>query len=418
MTIAFIFTQIFLFVLFANIGLKLWLSLRQARHVAIKRSAVPKDFEQTITLLEHQKAADYTIAKLRIGRIDLMLGAVIVLGLTLGGGLSRLSLAWEQIWSVQSIWHGVALLVSITVLTTLLELPLGIYSTFKVEKEFGFNRMTWRLFIQDLIKSTLLGALLGFPLLTAFLWLMQSAGAFWWILAWAFWLSINLGAMVIWPIFIAPLFNKFKPLEDAALKMRIDALLQRCGFKSKGLFVMDGSRRSAHGNAYFTGLGAAKRIVFYDTLLEALTPQEIEAVLAHELGHFHHKHLWKRLLILAPTSLLFLAFLAYLLEQTWFFSGLGLSNNSTAAGLALFSMVLPLFLFPFTPIFSHSSRKHEFQADAYAARHANAQDLCSALVKLYKDNASTLTPDPLYTKFYASHPPAATRLAHLQKLAS
>ena len=408
-----LFSLCFLFVLILNYALKQGLSYRQARYVQAHRPEVPNAFKNSITLAEHQKAADYTIAKLRVGAWDLSIGFLVTYLLTLGGGLALLSHELAAYWPVGSVWHGVAVLSSLTVLTTLIDLPLTLYTTFVTEKRFGFNRMTPKLFVLDLLKSAFIGALIGLPLLALILWLMQAMGTYWWFWVWCVWMALNLGAMVIWPVFIAPLFNQFKPLEDEKLKSRIEALLTRCGFKSSGLFVMDGSKRSAHGNAYFTGLGSAKRIVFYDTLLEKLAPEEVEAVLAHELGHFHHKHLWKRLAFLAPMSLALLAGLGWLMTQPWFFQGLGVNTASPAIALALFSIALPLFVFPLTPLSSGWSRRHEFEADAYAVRHARAQDLKTALVKLYRDNASTLTPDPLYTRFYASHPPAAIRLARL-----
>lgn len=407
---------LFLALLFASAIVRAALMRRQVRHVLARRDTVPPAFADAIGLASHQRAADYTVARMRLALPELAVSTALVLGLTLGGGLQWLHDAWAGVAEAGGIAHGVVLLASLAVIGWLLELPFTLWRTFVVEKRFGFNRMTPALFIADTVKEGLLAALVGLPLLAAVLWLMQAMGATWWLWVWALWLGFNLLFMLVWPTFIAPLFNTFTPLADQALKARVETLLARCGFRSRGLFVMDGSRRSAHGNAYFTGFGAAKRIVFYDTLLAKLGPEEVEAVLAHELGHFHHRHILKRLALLAPASLLLLALLGWLMQQPWFFTGLGMSATDTASALALFFLALPAFTFPLAPLASHWSRRHEYEADAYAARQTHAADLVSALVKLYRDNASTLTPDPLYSAFFDSHPPAALRVARLQSL--
>lgn len=408
------FTLLFLFALALNVGLRLWLSLRQAGHVAAHRHAVPAAFASSITLDEHQKAADYTLAKGKLGRTDLVISSLWLLVLTLGGGLQWLYGLAAQFFEAGGLWHGVALFGLLAVAGFIVDLPISLYNTFRLEARFGFNRMTPALFITDTLKQALLAALLGAPILWAVLWLMQQMGSLWWMWVWAFWLGLNLVMMVVYPLFIAPLFNKFEPLTDEGLKARVEALLARCGFRSKGLFVMDGSKRSAHGNAYFTGFGAGKRIVFFDTLLKSLQPTEVEAVLAHELGHFKHRHLWKRIAVMGTASLALLALLGTLIQQPWFYVGLGVAAQDNAVALILFSLVLPIFLFPLTPLTSMWSRRHEFEADAYASQQAQAGDLVSALVKLYKENAATLTPDPLHSLFYDSHPPAAIRIARLQ----
>ncbi|NLF54778.1 MAG: M48 family metallopeptidase [Thauera phenolivorans] len=407
---------LFLALLFASAIVRAALMRRQVRHVLARRDTVPPAFADAIGLASHQRAADYTVARMGLALPELAVSTALVLGLTLGGGLQWLHDAWAGVAEAGGIAHGVVLLASLAVIGWLLELPFTLWRTFVVEKRFGFNRMTPALFIADTVKEGLLAALVGLPLLAAVLWLMQAMGATWWLWVWALWLGFNLLFMLVWPTFIAPLFNTFTPLADQALKARVETLLARCGFRSRGLFVMDGSRRSAHGNAYFTGFGAAKRIVFYDTLLAKLGPEEVEAVLAHELGHFHHRHILKRLALLAPASLLLLALLGWLMQQPWFFTGLGMSATDTASALALFFLALPAFTFPLAPLASHWSRRHEYEADAYAARQTHAADLVSALVKLYRDNASTLTPDPLYSAFFDSHPPAALRVARLQSL--
>ena len=399
-----LFAGLFALALASTTLFKLWLARRHGAHVLAHRAAVPAAFAEAIPLNAHQKAADYTLARLGLGRIDLIIGALWLLVLTFGGALQWLHDAWTTVWPAGSLLHGTAFLASITVIGGLIDLPLSVYRTFGVEARFGFNKMTPALFISDMLKSTLIGALIGLPVIAVVLWLMDAMGAHWWWSVWVFWLAFNLLTLLIWPTFIAPLFNRFTPLEDGTLKARIDALLARCGFESKGLFVMDGSRRSAHGNAYFTGFGRSKRIVFFDTLLESLQPDEVEAVLAHELGHFKRRHVTKRLVVMA----------AMMLEAPWFYAGLGAHSADTAMALALFTLALPAFAFPLTPIMNGWSRKHEFEADDYAAQQADASSLITALVKLYRDNASTLTPDPLYSRIYDSHPPASIRINHLR----
>jgi len=412
------FTAIFLTALLTTTLLRLWLANRHMRHIAAHRDAVPAAFSENITAVEHQRAADYSIAKLRVSFVDLFVGAAFLLVLTLGGVLQALYEVWADVFNPGGYAHGIAIIASLSVLSFVVDLPFSLYRTFVLEERFGFNKMTVRLWLIDLVKSTLLGAAIGLPLLFAVLWLMAQMGAYWWLWVWALWMSFNLLAMLIYPTWIAPLFNKFTLLSDDTLRARIEALLKRCGFRASGLFVMDGSKRSGHGNAYFTGFGAAKRIVFFDTLLEKLAPQEIEAVLAHELGHYKHKHVWKRIFVIALASLGFLWLLGMLIAEPWFYQGLGVSGQSTAVALILFVMVVPLFTFPFAPLMSAFSRRHEYEADAYAAQQTQANDLVTALVKLYRDNAATLTPDPLYSTFYDSHPPAAARIAQLRGLAN
>lgn len=407
-------TTLFLLALALTTVLRFWLAFRQMGSVSRHREAVPAEFREAIPLDAHQKAADYTLARSRLGLLDLAVGTLFTLWLTLGGGLQWLSDACLSWFAAGSTGHGIAFIAVVAVLSSLLDMPFGLYRTFVIEERFGFNKMTWKLWLGDLVKTTLLSAAIGLPVISAVLWLMGRMGDLWWLYVWVFWLSFNLLVLLIYPSFIAPLFNKFSPLQDEALARRIEALLQRCGFRSSGLFVMDGSRRSSHGNAYFTGFGAAKRIVFFDTLISRLKPEEIEAVLAHELGHYKHHHLWQRIAMLAVISLGFLALLGYLIQQPWFFQGLGMREGGTAAALVLFSLIIPVFTFPFSPVMSQISRCHEFQADAYAVRQTHADDLVTALVKLYRDNASTLTPDDLYSAFYDSHPPAAIRIAKLK----
>ena len=416
---AFLFTLFFLAILVASTVLKLWLATRQIRHVAQYRDAVPAAFAAKISLQAHQKAADYTIAKTRIGLIELVFGSVLVVVWTLLGGLDALNQALLDVLE-PGLTQQVALLVSFTVIGSVLDLPFTLYQTFVLEERFGFNKTTVRLWLQDFVKSTLIGALIGIPFITLILWLMGAAGSNWWLWVWAVWMGFNVLAMLIFPTWIAPLFNQFKPLDDSVypgLQTRVTALMERCGFHAKGLFVMDGSKRSAHANAYFTGFGASKRVVFYDTLLNQLTPDEVDAVLAHELGHFHHRHVVKRIVLMFAMSLIGLFTLGWVSEQLWFFKGLGvfpaLDGSNQALALLLFMMVLPLVGTFVSPIFAQLSRRDEFQADAFAARKTDAKDLTSALLKLMEDNASTLTPDPLYVKFYYSHPPALERITHL-----
>jgi STE24 endopeptidase len=407
-------TWTFLAALAAATATRLWLSQRQIRHVRAHRGAVPQTFADAIPLTAHQKAADYTVAKARLGMLELAIGAVALLALTLGGLIDWLHAHWARLLDPAGLWHGVALIGSVLVLLTLVDLPLALYRTFVVEQRYGFNRMTARLFVVDLAKQALLAAALGLPLLLLVLWLMQKMGDLWWLYVWLAWMAFNLLVLLLFPTFIAPLFNRFTRLEDPSLASRIEALLARCGFRASGLYVMDGSKRSSHGNAYFTGFGAAKRIVFFDTLLSRLAPPEVEAVLAHELGHYRLHHVWKRIALLFAGSLAFLWLLGQLVDKPWFYQGLGVSQPGTAAALLLFMLVVPVFTFFLQPLSSLYSRRHEFEADAYAARHAESSDLVKALVKLYQDNAATLTPDPVHSAFYDSHPPAAVRIARLK----
>jgi STE24 endopeptidase len=409
-------TWTFLAALIAATGTRIWLAQRQIRYVRAHRDAVPQTFAEAIPLSAHQKAADYTVAKSRIGMLELMIGTLALLVLTLGGLIDWLHVQWTALFDAGGLWHGVALIGSVVVLLAVIDLPISLYRTFVVEQRYGFNRMTPRLFLVDLAKQTLLAAALGIPLLLVVLWLMQQMGALWWLYVWLAWMAFNLLVLLLFPTFIAPLFNRFTKLEDPGLAGRIESLLKRCGFRASGLYVMDGSKRSSHGNAYFTGFGAAKRIVFFDTLLSRLAPPEVEAVLAHELGHYRLHHVWKRIALLFAASLGFLWLLGRLIDQPWFYSGLGVSNASTAAALLLFMLTVPVFTFFLQPISSLYSRRHEFEADAYAAQHADSSDLVKALVKLYQDNAATLTPDPVHSAFYDSHPPAAVRIARLKTI--
>lgn len=407
------FSLLFLCAIALMLSVRLWLAHRQIAHVGAHRGAVPPDFVGRIELAAHQKAADYSIARTRMGQFGLVVEVVWLLALTLGGGLQML----HEFWAAQlggGLVYGVALIGSVVVLSALVDLPLSLYAQFVVEARFGFNRMTLALFFTDLIKQTALGLLIGTPVLFAVLWLMARMGSVWWLYVWLFWCGFNLLILLVYPNWIAPLFNRFSPLDDAPLKARVDALLARCGFKTSGLFVMDGSRRSNHGNAYFTGFGKTKRIVFFDTLLGRLQPNEVEAVLAHELGHFTHRHVVQRIVLLFGFSLALLWTLGVLMQHGAFYAALGVEAHSTALALILCFLAVPVFTFPLTPLMSFFSRRHEFEADRYAAAHASAHDLVQALVKLYEDNASTLTPDPLHSLFYDSHPPAAQRIAQLR----
>lgn len=412
-------TLAFCAALLLSLALKLWLATRQMRHVALNRVAVPTAFAGTVTLPAHQRAADYTMAKGRFGLLSLAVGSLVVVAWTLLGGLDALNTVVRAavLPAAGALAYQLALLTAVMVIGAVVDLPLEWYSTFRIEQRFGFNRMTVGLWLADLAKGTLVTALIGLPLATLVLWLMGASGGLWWLWAWAALVSFNLLLMVIYPTLIAPFFNKFEPLADETLKSRVQALMQRCGFAVQGFFVMDGSRRSAHANAYFTGLGAAKRVVFFDTLLQRLSPGEVEAVLAHELGHFKHKHVLQRLVGVFGMSLAGLALLGWLAQQSGFYAGLGVAPNMTAPNdalaLLLFMMVLPSFTFFVSPLMAHFSRRHEFEADAYACAQADGRDLASALLKLHEDNASTLTPDPLYVRFYYSHPPASERLAAL-----
>jgi STE24 endopeptidase len=414
-------TLSFVVFLLAMVGLKYWLAFRQIRHVTAHANAVPAQFADRVSLDAHRRAAAYTVERTRLGLFETAAGALVLVAATLLGGLdwivARLAGLGTGDFVLQMLVVTVVLLA-----VSALDLPFSWYRQFRIEQKFGFNRMTLGLWIADLAKSLVLTALLGLPLLAAVLWLMGSAGDLWWLHAWLLWVAFNALVLVLYPTLIAPLFNKFEPLKDGRLAERINALLARTGFSSKGVFVMDGSRRSAHGNAYFTGLGRAKRIVFFDTLVERLQPSEIEAVLAHELGHFKLKHIAKRLAFSFVASLAFLALLGWLITQPWFYTGLGVTPSLTGSNhgvaLVLFALVLPVFTFVFAPLASLLSRRHEFEADAFAARHASAGDLVNALVKLYQDNASTLTPDPLHSAFYDSHPPASIRIQRLAQQAA
>jgi STE24 endopeptidase len=408
------FSWIFLAALLLAAGTRLWLAARQAAHVRAHREAVPASFAGSIPLESHHKAADYTVARSRVAMAETVLTALLALAFTFGGLLQWLADAWARVAAPFGIAHGVALIASAVALLSLAELPLAIYRTFVIEARFGFNRMTPALFALDLAKQALVSLALGLPLVTLVLWLMARMGELWWLWVWAAWAGFNLLVLLIYPTFIAPLFNKFSPLADQALAARVEALLARCGFRASGLYVMDGSKRSSHGNAYFTGFGAAKRIVFFDTLLSRLAPAEIEAVLAHELGHFKRHHVWKRIAVLFAASLALLWGLGLAIGEPWFYESLGVQTKSTATALLLFVLVTPAFTFFLQPLASLHSRKHEFEADAYAKAHASGADLERALVKLYQDNASTLTPDPLHSAFYDSHPTAATRIARLK----
>ena len=412
-------TFVFAAALLLSLAVKFWLATRQMRHVAAHRHQVPPRFASTVTPQAHQRAADYTLVKSRFGLLSTAFGTAVVLGWTLLGGLDALNQALLE--SVQPRFGDMAYQLSLLAVFALiggaLELPLELYSTFRIEQRFGFNRITPKLFVADLLKNTLVGAVIGLPLAALVLWLMGAAGRLWWLWAWAAWMAFNLLLLVIYPTLIAPLFNKFEPLADVALAERVQALMRRCGFAAKGLFVMDGSRRSAHANAYFTGLGAAKRVVFFDTLLQRLSPAEVEAVLAHELGHFRHRHVPKRIAGIFAFSLLALALLGWLSTQTAFYAGLGVTPNmdapNDALALLLFMLALPPFGFFVSPLLAHLSRRHEFEADAFACAQASGDDLANALLKLHEDNAATLTPDPVYVRFYYSHPPASERLAAL-----
>jgi len=416
MTTAYTFTLVFTSLLVLNLLLKFWLSNRQMRHVAQHRAAVPEAFAATIDTAAHHKAADYTIAKLRLGQWDMALDTAMLVMWTLLGGLGLLD-QWLLELMGPGMWQQISLVLSFMLISGVVSLPLSYIQTFKIEQAFGFNRMTLGLWLTDMLKASLLGAVLGLPLLWFVLYLMQSGGAWWWMIAWGVLVVYQLFVMWLAPSVIMPLFNKFQPLEDAALKTRVMALMQRTGFQANGFFVMDGSRRSAHSNAFFTGLGKQKRVVFFDTLLKQLNADEMEAVLAHELGHAKLKHIPKSLFNSFLFTLAGLAGLGWLSSQSWFYQGLGiqphLASANDAMALLLFMMFVPLVTFVTTPWHSARSRQHEFEADAFACQYANGADLRQALLKLYQDNASTLTPDPLYVAFYHSHPPAAQRLARL-----
>ena len=410
---AFALSLLFAVFLLLMVGLKYWLAWRQMSHVGAHADRVPARFADRISLEAHRKAAAYTIARQRLGLVETAVGAIVLLGLTLLGGLQAIASALAGPLG-NGLAYQVGVVAVVVVLLAIIDLPFDWYRQFRIESRFGFNRMTPRLFFADLLRTAALSAALGLPLLTLVLWLMQRMGSLWWLYVWLAWMAFNVLVLLAFPTFIAPLFNRFSKLDDPSLAGRIESLLKRCGFRASGLYVMDGSKRSSHGNAYFTGFGAAKRIVFFDTLLSRLTPPEVEAVLAHELGHYRLHHVWKRIALLFAASAAFLWILGQLIEKPWFYEGLGVSQPSTAAALLLLLLVVPVFTFFLHPLSTLYSRRHEFEADAYAAQHADSTELVRALVKLYQDNAATLTPDPVHSAFYDSHPPAAVRIARLR----
>jgi STE24 endopeptidase len=409
------FTFLFLAAVALMMAGRLWLTVRQIRCVAAHRGAVPAGFAERIPLAAHQKAADYTVDRHRLAIFTTLVDAALLLAFTLGGGLAWLHEFWAARFA--GLGYGLALIFSVMAIGAAVDLPFALYRQFIIEARYGFNRMSLGLFVADLLKHTLLGIVIGAPVILTVLWLMAVMGSAWWFWVWLFWCAFNLLILFVYPTWIAPLFNKFSPLADGEMKSRIEALLTRCGFRASGLFVMDGSKRSSHGNAYFTGFGNNKRIVFFDTLLERLAPPEVEAVLAHELGHFRRRHVLKRIVLMFAASLGFLWLLGQLIDAPWFYAGLGVPAQGTALALILFFLVVPVFTFPLTPLLSQISRRHEFEADAWAAARTDAADLGRALVKLHEDNAATLTPDPLHSLFYDSHPPAAARIARLQAAA-
>ena len=414
------FTVVFVAALLATLVVRLWLSARQIAHVRAHREAAPPAFADRVGGAAHRKAADYTVAKQRLGMIETIVDTLVLLAITLGGGLAWLFSATETL-ALPALLRDLLLLAGVALVGGAVALPFSWWRTFRIEERFGFNRTTLRVWITDLVKGLAVGTVLGAPLALLVLWLMKSAGAAWWIYAWLAWMAFQLLILVLYPTVIAPLFNTFSPLPAGDARDRIERLLARCGFRASGLFVMDGSKRSGHGNAYFTGFGRAKRVVFFDTLLARLAPEEIEAVLAHELGHFRLRHVVKRIVWSAVLSLVFLGLLAWLAGAPWFYAGLGIPDADVAAAmarpgvaLALFMLALPVFTFALSPVSAAYSRRHEFEADAFAAEHASAAALVAALIKLYEDNAATLTPDPIHSAFYDSHPPAALRVARLQ----
>lgn len=411
------FAGLFVLLLAASTLTRSWLNQRQVAAVQRHRDEVPEAFRAQIDLASHRKAADYTVASARIGRWDTLLDAAVALILTLGGGLSSIDRAWQAA-HLPAVWHGTAVVLSTFLLVSLIGLPLSVWRTFGVEARFGFNRTTVGLFVADLFKGLLLGLVLGGPLVFVILFLMQRAGTLWWLYAWLVWVGFTVLITWAWPTLIAPLFNKFTPLSDETLKQRTEALLERCGFSSRGVFVMDGSRRSVHGNAYFTGVGRSKRIVFFDTLLERLQIAEVEAVLAHELGHFRLHHVRSRLVLSLAFGLIGLAVLGFVAQWPDFYGAFNIATPSAHTALLLFVFVLPVFTYFMTPLGAWWSRKHEFEADEFAAKFADARQLAEALVKLYRDNATTLTPDRLHSAFYDSHPPALVRISRLQQLAA
>ncbi|WP_198265765.1 M48 family metallopeptidase [sulfur-oxidizing endosymbiont of Gigantopelta aegis] len=409
-----LFSILFIIMVILSAITHLWLSIRQVKHVTEHRSQTPEDFAEKISLEEHQKAADYTIAKEKLGNIELIIGTTLLFIWTLGGGLELLD-QYVRGYELSPLFSGVLFILLMGFISSIIDIPMGLYNTFVLEEKFGFNRTTFKVWSVDFIKQTTLGLVIGIPLIMVILWLMESAGPYWWVYAWAVWMGFGFLMMWAYPAFIAPLFNKFSELEDESLKNRIEQLMTRCGFLSKGILVMDGSKRSSHGNAYFTGLGNNKQIVFYDNLLESLDEEEVEAVLAHELGHFKKKHIVKRLVSMTFITFAGFAVLGWIMQQQWFYEGLGMSTPSIYAALVLFSIASGAFTFFLSPISAMMSRKHEFEADEYAAQQADANKLIDALVKLYKENANTLTPDPLHSAYYDSHPPAPVRIAHLKQ---
>ncbi|BAS67839.1 M48 family metallopeptidase [Bathymodiolus septemdierum thioautotrophic gill symbiont] len=409
-----LFTLLFLIAAFSYVLTMIWLNSRQAKSVQDSFTEIPEEFAEKITLSQHQKAANYTRAKLKINNLEILFSIVVLLGWTLGGGLEWLDEFWRSV-TADTLYTGVGFIISLMLIGTVIDLPFSLYRTFVLEEKFGFNKTTLSTLIGDMAKGFMLMMAIGLPLLYVILYLMDEMGRYWWFYVWLVLTGFSLLMLWLYPAFIAPIFNKFKPLDNPVLKAKIDHLLKRTGFKSDGVFVMDGSKRSSHGNAYFTGIGKNKRIVFFDTLLKGMEEQEVEAILAHELGHFHHKHVRKQMIISFLTTLLGLALLGYLITQPWFFHGLGISEMSNYSALVLFSLSVPLFSFFITPISSAFSRKYEFEADTFAAKHTNANDLISSLVKLYRDNASTLTPDRLYSAFHDSHPNASIRINHLRR---
>jgi STE24 endopeptidase len=411
------FSVLFLAALLIATGMRLWLAIRHLQYIRAHRGAVPAAFAEEISLEAHQKAADYSSAKTRLNIVAIVFDALVLLALTFGGGLQAIDNLAASFFP-EGIARGVVFVAILAAIMSVIELPFSLYRTFGIESRFGFNKMTLAMFFGDLAKHAAIGIALGLPLLFAVLWLMAEMGEMWWLYVWIVWVVFNTLVLALYPTFIAPLFNKFSPMQDGEMKQRIENLISRCGFTSKGLFVMDGSKRSSHGNAYFTGFGKSKRIVFFDTLLSRLEVPEIEAVLAHELGHFRRRHVLKRMAWTFAVSLGFLWLLGALKDQAWFYEGLNVAYPATdAMALTLFFLVVPVFTFLFQPLLAMYSRKHEFEADEYAAQFTPARDLIHALVKLYKDNASTLTPDPLHSVFYDSHPPASTRIARLEQLA-
>lgn len=410
------FTSLFLAFLMTSVIVRLWLSQRQMTHINKHKDKVPVAFADKIELADHQKAAGYSCTKLHVSRFTLAWETIWLLIWTLGGGLNALDLWWTEL-ELPPLQQGIGVIISLTVIASLLSMPFSLYNTFVVEEKYGFNQMTLKTWSIDLVKASALMAIIGIPLIAVILWLMNQAGNLWWLYAWLVWTGFTLLMIWAYPTFIAPLFNQFSPLDDESLRTRIDNLLQRCGFHSEGVFVVDGSKRSAHGNAYFTGFGKNKCVVFYDTLLETLSEAEVEAVLAHELGHFKRHHIKKSLLLSISITLAGFALLAWLMGSNWFYSALGVDTASTHNALLLFVLVMPVFTYFISPLFSALSRKHEFEADEFAHSNSDYRALISALVNLYRDNASTLTPDPLHSMFYDSHPPASIRISHLKRVA-